>query len=412
MNKDFQDIFNKAKQIEISSIKKQQMRSDLELFIENHPVMNIDASRHILREKLNKNIPTFLELSAVKLFFNNKSKSMIATLLMVLVLGGGTSFAAERALPGDILYPAKVNINEEVRGWLAVGNESQVEWDARRAERRLEEAEKLMAEGKLDAETEAELQTRFEKHVASFRENAEDLEEKQKAKSFEAYSNFEAALQAHERILARMEGKEEATTILAAKSSVSARATAETNASSLLSQVRSDLNATMQSRANAEARVSTETNAEFKTSAEGKLKATENKIDEVKNFVANSKAEVNVKSEAEIKLKTAEEVVVRGKAEMESKAYGKAFASFQEAMRIAQEAKLSAHGQTLIKADISLPPVDVDVSGGTFLEGSEDSGRSDTEGLEIEAEVKTEIEADNATTGSRGNGRINIDLGL
>lgn len=409
MNKDFQDILNKVKQIKISSVKKQEMRSDLELFVKNHPVINSDHYRPIPQESLNQNIPTFLELSTLKLLFNNKLKPMIATLLLALILGGGTSFAAERALPGDILYPAKVSINEEVRGWLAIGYESQAEWDARRAERRLEEAEKLMSEGKLDAKTEAELETRFESHVASFRENAEDLEEKQNSKSFEAYSNFEAALQAHEKVLARMEEKE--TEIVSNnKSTGSSRGKTEEN--NLLSQVRNDLDMTIKSRVNTEAKVSAETNVKFKAAAEGKLKATEHKINEVRDFINESKAEVNVKTEAEAKLKVANEVVVRGKAEMESKAYGKAFASFQEAMRIAQEAKLSLHGQTLIKVDVDFPNTDDDLSGGTFLEGSEDSDGNDTEGLEFKAETKTEVKTGTATTGSKGSGKINIDLGL
>ena len=39
---------------------------------------------------------------------------------LALVLCGGTAYAAESALPGDILYPVKLHVDETVQGAFAV----------------------------------------------------------------------------------------------------------------------------------------------------------------------------------------------------------------------------------------------------------------------------------------------------
>lgn len=84
---------------------------------------------------------------------------------MVLALGGGTSFMAERSVPGDALYVVKTSVNEEVRGMLAVGAEADAKWEAELAARRLDEAAKLDASGDLTDETASKLNAEFTTHA-------------------------------------------------------------------------------------------------------------------------------------------------------------------------------------------------------------------------------------------------------
>ena len=42
-------------------------------------------------------------------------------LIIILIIGGGASFAAEQAVPGNLLYPVKISINEKVY-YRVVGN--------------------------------------------------------------------------------------------------------------------------------------------------------------------------------------------------------------------------------------------------------------------------------------------------
>src|SRR3989344_5335559 len=73
-------------------------------------------------------------------------------LAILLAISAGVSYSAESSLPGDVLYPIKTDLNERIQGWLALSAKAESEHQANLAIRRLEEAEKLKAEGKLNAE--------------------------------------------------------------------------------------------------------------------------------------------------------------------------------------------------------------------------------------------------------------------
>ena len=176
----------------------------------------------------------------------------------------------------------------------------------------------------MDAEAKATLEARFKEHAAAFEERADRIEAKQDAHAtFEIHSNFEASLKAHERILAQMEGREGGLAL-----------------GTILTQVKARLNAETAERNKSEVEVTSQTDVKFKAAAKGKLNAAENKIAEVKDFVAKTDVSVEAKADAQAKLQSSETIIARGKVEMTAGSYGKAFASFEEAMRIAQEAKL------------------------------------------------------------------------
>jgi len=326
---------------------------------------------------------------------------MVIALIITLVLGGSVSFAAESTRPGDILYPIKVGVNEEVGDWLAISNQAQAKWDARRAERRLEEAEKLAVEGRLDAAVRAEIESRFASHAQAFQERAEKIEAKQNSgAALEINSDFEASLRAHERVLAQL-------------------ASEETNnrgeAGLLLAEVRSRLNATAEARTNVEARViAAEANAESKAAAEGKFKAAENKINEVRGFITQVKSAVSADAyvQAQAKLKVATDVVLRGKAEIEAQTYGKALASFQEAIRIAQEAKLLVATEQRIDLEIVVPTnIPAQAQAEINSEAEQDTPDDTAVEAELNVELETEVEPDDSTL-IETEGKVKIDIGL
>jgi hypothetical protein len=157
---------------------------------------------------------------------------------LLITIGGGTAFASEGTLPGDTLYPVKI-LNEEVRSVLAFSAEAKADWEEERAERRLEEASKLAAAGKLDDVTRAQLETKFAAHAERVKEQLAKLESKAQFAAAEGLaSQFEAALDAHNRILVRLEEKKDKPRVVALNKSVrskledvqSIRATAESKA--------------------------------------------------------------------------------------------------------------------------------------------------------------------------------------
>lgn len=91
----------------------------------------------------------------------------LAAVLVLVLAGGGTAYAAEGALPGSPLYTVKVNVNEPVRVALASTPAAKAAVNAQIATTRVEEAEALAQAGQLDATTSGELADNFEAHAKS-----------------------------------------------------------------------------------------------------------------------------------------------------------------------------------------------------------------------------------------------------
>jgi hypothetical protein len=115
-----------------------------------------------------------------------------ATLMILFVLGGGTSILAQRSLPGDALYPMKISVNENLESALTFNDKQSAEVEAIQATRRLEEAEILASEGVLTVKQNDEIKTSFSKKVNSLNEKLGKLSDKgQSKKAEEVLNNFD-----------------------------------------------------------------------------------------------------------------------------------------------------------------------------------------------------------------------------
>ena len=127
---------------------------------------------------------------------------------LVLVVGVGTSYAAEGALPGEPLYEMKVRVVEPLRGVLAVSEVSKAKWDTERISRRLAEAEVLAARGELDEESRTEIETRILATAEEIEARIETSEGGSRPViSADVHSELEATLVSHERVLAVLGAK-------------------------------------------------------------------------------------------------------------------------------------------------------------------------------------------------------------
>ncbi|MDP3956150.1 MAG: DUF5667 domain-containing protein [bacterium] len=97
-----------------------------------------------------------------------KTQALMASLLLV-VTSSSAIHAAERTLPGDILYPVKVYVNEGVRSLFAVSDESRASLEVSRLSRRLKEAEALAVQGRLSEDTEEKLASSIGSHAQAAR---------------------------------------------------------------------------------------------------------------------------------------------------------------------------------------------------------------------------------------------------
>ncbi|MDP3793466.1 MAG: DUF5667 domain-containing protein, partial [Candidatus Uhrbacteria bacterium] len=80
---------------------------------------------------------------------------------IIVVLGGGTSLVAQTSLPGDALYPVKINVNEEAQAFLQTSIEAKARWEVERAERRLEEAEELTVKSTVTVDARMRIEKNF-----------------------------------------------------------------------------------------------------------------------------------------------------------------------------------------------------------------------------------------------------------
>ena len=131
--------------------------------------------------------------------------------LLIVTLGGssaGAASLAEHALPGDLLYPIKVHVNEEVRAALATTPEEKAIVAIERAERRIDELNTLATRGSVPNEVRTEIDARIDEHVHDAEEETNRVDDNEKER------RLVAMLRVHENLIAESEiggGEQEVT---------------------------------------------------------------------------------------------------------------------------------------------------------------------------------------------------------
>jgi hypothetical protein len=133
----------------------------------------------------------------------------------IVLVVSGMSYAAEHSLPGDGLYPIKVEVNERMRSWTAFSKEAEAEWNIVRTTRRLEEVEQLVASGSFSKDLQVEVNSRLEKNADEANETIAHLKKERITIAADTSARLESALRVHERALLQVaEGRMELTSQL------------------------------------------------------------------------------------------------------------------------------------------------------------------------------------------------------
>jgi len=91
---------------------------------------------------------------------------MVSVLLLFFgTIGGATVIASKESLPGDLLYPIKVNVTEPVVGVMTINKTSKIDWEVEKADRRLHEAETLVEQGRLDNQSRVRIEELFSGNI-------------------------------------------------------------------------------------------------------------------------------------------------------------------------------------------------------------------------------------------------------
>jgi tetratricopeptide (TPR) repeat protein len=277
-------------------------------------------------------------------------KPVPLVILFALIFSGGVSFASESALPGDFLYPVKINFVEEVRSAFTFSTEAKADFEARRLNKRIEEAEKLSVENRLNSKAKDQIQSSFERSSERVGRKVKKLEtDGDFEASAKVNSEFEASLKAHDNILDKI--LDDADEI---------QVEIKTNLIPFSQRVKKEAKIAKDSKARAEdiiferVRSDEKAKAEAEISAKTRFEAAENKIAESKKYIERAKKSVGQEAvfEAEAKILAAENAVLKGRTDMESGDFSEAMLFFQEAFSLAQEAKVLAKAKKDLKIKI------------------------------------------------------------
>lgn len=131
-------------------------------------------------------------------------RSFAPALALLLLVGVSTASAAQGSLPGDILYPVKISINEQVESAFAVGTEAKAQLHAELANRRLEEAQALAVAGKLHSEAADVLEANFNTHAETAETLAIALEPEKPAVATEVKAKLSNLISTQSAILVEL----------------------------------------------------------------------------------------------------------------------------------------------------------------------------------------------------------------
>lgn len=187
MDLSFRNRINKLRAIRLTQNEKKAIRSRLAAYLEQHPVQQ-DQNALILHR-----------------FTFKFSYVAMALILTVVLSSTGISYAAEGAVPGDLLYPVKVDVLEPLHAAVVLTPTAKLQWEVTKVDRRLKEAEALIQRDSLSPAISTNLSQRvqntantIDRHIASLKANDNF------AAAAGATSALSAILQAHAEVLTHL----------------------------------------------------------------------------------------------------------------------------------------------------------------------------------------------------------------
>lgn len=148
MKKGIQDI----QKINLSDGEKNDIFGRLDLHMKNNPITH--TSRKVTMPETLHNF-----------FAQYRYSYGVIVAILILFITASTSYAAEWALPGDILYPIKINVNEKIKSVVLLTPKSKAKYEEIKVIKRLSEAEELIKKGKFDDNKRIQIENEVEKSV-------------------------------------------------------------------------------------------------------------------------------------------------------------------------------------------------------------------------------------------------------
>ncbi|MDE1975416.1 MAG: hypothetical protein KGI49_02825 [Patescibacteria group bacterium] len=127
---------------------------------------------------------------------NRKWSYGMAAVLVLCLSTGGVAFAAQDSLPGDVLYPVKVDVTEPLQSALTFSAEAKAQLAADLAVERMKEALALASKDELDQTKQRQIQSLFDAHTAALASDLVSVSKADPAKAKDIASKFQASMMA------------------------------------------------------------------------------------------------------------------------------------------------------------------------------------------------------------------------
>ncbi len=192
-----QEIFSKLVQkthdVKLSEREKNTLFSTVDAFVKKNPILATEAAEDVNTQT--NPIQSPFQINNIDRFFTmfqsygmHGLRPAIALLVVIGVGFVGTSLAAARSLPGDLLYPIMVYVNEPIGGAFLSGDE-RVQYEIERAQKRVNEVIKLAIENRLSPEVRDQVVAVLDVHVSRVKEEVNVLAGEGEFKSAIEFTN-------------------------------------------------------------------------------------------------------------------------------------------------------------------------------------------------------------------------------
>ncbi len=186
-----EQLKKKSESIRMQKAERADLRARVVSYMEYHPLPTSLQGQSKESVASKSFVPMKLNMTYARSFAG----------IFTMILMVGIPVVAERAVPGDVLYPVKVQFNEELRSSLSFSPYAKVEWETKRLERRLAEARLLEDEGKLTDEIEAKVAQAVQNHSDAAQQEIATLRESDSDEAALAEITFASALDVQSEVL-------------------------------------------------------------------------------------------------------------------------------------------------------------------------------------------------------------------
>ena len=334
MDKEFKKLFKEAAQIKLAQRDKTRIRENLYQFMEGNP------------------IPESPKVPLTILF---RRHAFVFTALIIIFGTAGLSFTAEGSVPGGIFYPIK-QMNERIVSSFIFSEEAKLQWEIRKVERRLEEAEKLASKENLKEKYIVYLEEDFEERAQMINSKIAEFEvQKKMADAAEFSSHFETSLRAHDNILTKI---------------IKSKSAPENEVEPLILNIRAKTNLASRVRAKTEDAVlrdapmggggalmlaaqSTSAPSELDLAVQERLADTEKRIEKVQEMLQKNELSEETIAKVQTKIDWARELIKNGEKHLSEGVISKSFLLAQQANRIVHEIEILIKGYLNLFNDVN-----------------------------------------------------------